>query len=63
MLAHNAKLRHYKTGVLPEASFVSETISLEGHSEVGETEKQERTILIKHIIKNRRAFIILVAKH
>lgn len=43
----NAKLRHYKTVVLPEALYAAETTVIHGHTKIREIEKQERKILRK----------------
>lgn len=46
-ISTDAKLRHYKTVILPEALYAAETMVVSGHSKIGEIEKQERKILRK----------------
>lgn len=43
----DAKLRHYTTVILPEATYAAETMVIEGHSKIKDIEKQERKILRK----------------
>lgn len=43
----NAKLRHYKTVILPEALYAVETTLLRGRTKIKEIQKQERKILRK----------------
>lgn len=46
-ISTDAKLRHYKTVILPEALYAAETMVIEGHSKIKDVEKQERKILRK----------------
>lgn len=46
-ISTDAKLRHYKTVILPEAIYAAESMVIEGHSKIREIEIQERKILRK----------------
>ena len=50
----DAKLRHYKTVILPEATYAAETMVIDGHSKIREIEKQERKILRKNLWANQQ---------